>query len=188
MSQKIKRYGIPVPVTAITLIFGGWKNLFTAERFKILIATCLNYSVTDKKGEHSVLSGYQISTSKLHLVFRLEEAAAKKHLLIFREKLERELRHEIDQLKNTAKAEDQKTLLMKIDLFPHRFFDEQNLIDGQLIRLLTGQPVELPYYSPQLERLKRDVFSSRFCSTIDYTGATGPVCVTLVKSNSEETL
>jgi hypothetical protein len=60
-------------------------------------------------------------------------------------------------------------------------FELYPLKNSHLIKLMTGKKVELLYFDRELYRLKFMVKHHSFCSAIDYTGAIGPVEVTVLK-------
>jgi hypothetical protein len=60
-------------------------------------------------------------------------------------------------------------------------FELYPLKNNHLIQLITGKKVELPYFDRELENLKFMIAHHTFCSAIDYSGALGPVDVTLLE-------
>ncbi len=150
---------------AVSLMMGGWKDAFSDQRLKILLAEALNYCSCY---EGLVINGYLITTRRLCLVLDTHKTDKEYVLLRFFECLRRLIRESPEI--NTGFDPENAGLFR---LYP--------LSNEHLIKLLTGRPVVLPYYDKNLERLKDRIIHADFCSAIDYSGAKGPVILHLLK-------
>ncbi len=137
----------------------NWTSAFSDRTVKIIIAEGLNYC-TEKEGMR--IAGYLITVKILFIVLELRHGNAEELLAAFELWLSRKLR-EFGKLP----ADDSGRPLLIRGV----------LRDEQLIRLLTGRQVLLPYTDKKLLRLKELVSHADFCSAIDYSGARGPVSV-----------
>jgi hypothetical protein len=155
---------------SITLTMTNWRERFTPEQRKIIIADALN----DCTYNHGLnITGYLISNTRLHLVLKLSLADIPKMLSLFHESVKRELS------KHPIKANEDDNEFTRTD---KHLFIIHDTVNDYLIRLITGKKIELGYYDPQLARLKDNINSSAFCSAIDYSGAMGPVIVKMFKT------
>ena len=159
------------PLSAFILKAGAWKNTFTAEQCRLIVAGALNECV---RTEEMHLVGYLLTKDSVCIVLQMEQAQTDKMLMIFYEKVQDAIRKRLDIVKRTV----------QIHLHP---FEQQPLWNEQLIRLLTGRKPDLPYYDPRLARIKKWLEQYSFCSVIDYTGAEGPVIVRLLDGDPKVT-
>lgn len=180
--HRIKeKYGIKLPVTTITLVWGRWARIFDQLVVCEFISEALNGATTDERGEHPTLAGYYLDHTCANLVFRLDEGTVHEILERFRLILEDIVKRGIEGLKKTRMMQSERDQLMEIDLFPRRLFEIKEFWDDHLIRLITGQQINLPYDDPKLDRLKNRISDYRFCSAPDYAGAIGPVVIKQLK-------
>ncbi|MBC8053122.1 MAG: hypothetical protein H7Y13_08655 [Sphingobacteriaceae bacterium] len=158
-------------VCSVLLIMGAWQNSFTEAQNNIIIAEALNHCIFT---EGLKLTGYLIAQKRAFLVMKHHKPDLTKKMLIFHHALLIEIKKQFSFL---------CSLLPEITESPRsqpdlkRLFNQYLLKDQSLIQLITGHRVELPYYDPQLERLKSQIYSNPFCSVIDYSGAKGPVII-----------
>jgi hypothetical protein len=171
VSDKSTMTGKESPVCSALLIMGSWKNSFTDIQSNIIIAEALNTCNYDKVFK---LSGYMISQKRVFLVLKLQQDDLHSKMLMFNQHLLAEIRKQLVFISSQVPEMTAQDLLQP-DL--KKLFRQYILKDQSLIRLLTGERVELPYYDPKLERLKHQVNSNPFCSVIDYSGAKGPVVI-----------
>lgn len=181
--QLVNRYhqSTHLPMSAFKIRLGEWYALFDSGYLKMMLAACLNSCLPEPDKEQSPLIGYLFTTSSLYLVYSLDEPATRKQLMVFREKLSLALKREIEHFKQRELNEYQKSILMKVDLFPNKLFEQIKLMDAVLIRLLTGKRGEQLYTDYREIKLNELVNKSKFCSVIDYSGAVGPVYIQLIK-------
>jgi hypothetical protein len=149
---------------AITLITGDWKFAFSEEECNVMIAEALNDCVYNEGLE---IAGYLITRRRVCLVLKIEYVHVNKMLQHFYEKMRKKILHQEHLIK-----EIHSPLFIKYPL--------QN---ENLVLLITGRQVSLPYYSPHLERLKSRIHNYNFCSALDYSGAKGPVVVSLLNAD-----
>jgi len=164
-------------IISIGLIICDWKNEFTEHQCKVMIAEALNHCVYN---DELKIAGYLITQRRVCLVLEAAPDQVNHLLQAFYKQLRKEIHQHTHRIRNletdlhkeeeTSGAEKHTTLFIRSPL--------QNYM---LIRLITGRPVTLPYYSPHLERLKEKVNHYNFCSAIDYSGAKGPVVVKVLK-------
>jgi len=160
----------------IALVSGDWKDEFSEYEYSVMIAEALNYCVYN---EEMNISGYLLTRRRLYLVLKTEYVHINSVLLHFYDKLRKEIQHAQRIKKEIEKAlKHPEATLEKPALFVR--YPLQN---EYLVKLITGRKVELPYSDPHLQRLKDEINKANFCSAIDYTGAKGPVVVTLLKQD-----
>lgn len=159
-------------VYAIMLIPGDWKKLFLHDQFHNLIAECLNLCVYE---DDMIINGYLITYEKIWLILDDGYEAPKK-LVIFSEKIKKaflkQRRHPHD--------EDEDT-----EITLYHLFRKFPLYDNALTMLITGREVSIPYYNPDIKRLKDKIKKEYYSSFIDYTGAKGPVKVKLLSRDTK---
>ncbi|MEN2399208.1 hypothetical protein GKZ90_0005435 [Flavobacterium sp. MC2016-06] len=161
------------------LKIGDWKNNFDLNYRNSIIAIALNHCC---KHNDLIINGYLITTNNLYLVAKSNE----KLLDAILNKLEHQINH---LLKLDHKAIHKKKF--NIDFIiddEETFYEIQEplfkiypLKDDYLITLITGKKVTLPYFDRRLEDLKSMIQNHPFCSAIDYSGAIGPVYMTLLE-------
>jgi len=159
-------------ISAITLKVGKWRSLFTEQHFNILIAEALNKTLLDDAYEKTLI-GYLITYRKVYLILKIKQTMLQKMLHFFYKAVKTALEQYVEK---TAEAVTSDGFIQGEPLF-----EQLPLKNDHLIKLITGRKVKLPYYSPTLERLKEKIRNYNFCSAIDYSGAIGPVLVTLQK-------
>ncbi|HWY37769.1 MAG TPA: hypothetical protein VNY73_04375 [Bacteroidia bacterium] len=159
---------------ALLLNIGEWKNNFSEYHYKLLIARALNECVHN---ERMNIAGYLITKRRVCLVLRIEPGRLDKMLEAFYGRVRKELRvHEerMNLLYPGNRASKANMIPEELYVNP---FKKYPLLNDYLVKLITGQKVELPYYNPHLARLKDHIHHYNFCSAIDHAGATGPVIV-----------
>lgn len=162
-----------IPVNALLLKTGLWKQHFPDDQNKLMIAQALNYC-TYHKGLHIV--GYLITSSNLYLVLRIEKVDISNMLAVFYDALRKEIKQHQEYLKNQQPQAD--GIRTKAGEAFTGLFTQYDLLNYKLIRLITGQPTDEIFYDPQLAWLKKRLQHYNFCSIIDYSGAKGPVKIT----------
>jgi hypothetical protein len=172
--QPEKKHPEKEPHVSMTLQLCDWKNEFTERQYKVLIAEALNYCVYK---EGMKIAGYLITKRRLCLVLISGPSHVNELLQIFYKRLRKEIQH-AHHRKNIPAEALEKTEAIAAEKHPQLFI-RYPLQNYMLIRLITGQSVNLPYYSPHLARLKDRIAHCDFCSAMDYTGAEGPVVVKL---------
>jgi hypothetical protein len=172
-------------IFSFTLQIGKWKKLFRPVYYKTLLAEALNATV-HKAEFRNAIAGYLISDRRLCLVLKMDHRRIRKMLELFYSNVRDEIRRHLE----TANKGDVKIFLKEAQVKPEDLFEdlftEHELKNDRLIKLITGRKVELPYYDPQLQRLKNDIHNYPFCSAIDYRGGKSPVLVKLVKKEDWE--
>lgn len=158
-------------VCSALLIMGAWQNSFTEAQNNIIIAEALNHCICN---EGLKLTGYLIAQKRVFLVIKLHKSDLSKKMLMFHHALLNEIRKQLTFLCSLLPDMTQPP---RFELDLKKIFKQYLLKDQSLIQLITGHRVELPYYDPQLERLKNQVYNNPFCSVIDYSGAKGPVLI-----------
>lgn len=174
-------------IFAYTLKIGKWKKLFRPVYYKTLIAEALNKTIC--KGEFkNTITGYLISDRRLCLVLKTDQKKIRKQLEIFYAGVREEIRKQLDAIDRTELKAFLKKEQVSFEDIAEGLFTEYELKNKQLIKLITGRKVELPYYDPQLQRLKDQIHDYPFCSAIDYLGGESPVLVKVMKKKDWEEL
>jgi len=167
----------------ICLNIGPWRKLFPAGQSELMIARALNNCINE--GE-LVVNGYLINHEALWLVIpantndidridaMLQDRIRKNIQLHFGK--ERQLQYKAKDAINHEKNNK------KVD----SLFTRNPFINQDLVKLITGKIIELPYYDRHLAKLKAIINRSKFCSAIDYAGVEGPVIVTLIEDEPED--
>lgn len=163
----------------VELKLGSWKKNYDFNYRNTVIAMTLNHFI---KENELVINGYLITTKSLFLVAKIEHRS-------FQEIMERMELH----IALLLKKYDSKFTgsIFKVDFLSdienifqtvHQpLFKIKPLQNHYLIKLITGRKIDIPYLDPELEYLKRLIKNHPFCSSIDYSGALGPVEVTLLE-------
>jgi hypothetical protein len=163
----------------IELRIGAWKNHFDFNYANTIIAMALNHCTKDKD---FFVNGYLITSQSLYLVAKTEKKAIDTILNKMEQHINLLLQIHNQKLKNnkyeTNFIVDDENIFYVIheplfELYPFK--------NNHLIQLITGKKVALPYFDRELENLKFMVRHHSFCSAIDYSGAIGPVDVTLLE-------
>lgn len=186
MTDDVKKEQRPgISIFTFTLKTGEWRSLFSVEECKILIAEGLNSTVTEHEYRNAVV-GYLITEHSVYLVLRIDHKKIRKMFDCFYDKVREGIRNALDsRRKNELKQVLEQEQISREDLF-ERLFEQFSLKNDHLVKLITGRKVELPYYDPELERLKDKICNDRFCSALDYEGGEGPVLVKLIKKKEWE--
>jgi hypothetical protein len=168
-------------VHALYLEPGTWKESFTALQYRVMIAEALNYCTCY---EGMIICGYLITRRSVSLVLKMDEPEINRTLDVFYDRLKKEIKKLRDPGRIAEWNEDHENRVEAEQVFIS-LFKRHPLIDERLIKLLTGRPFELPYYDPQLARLKDIISHERFCSVLDYAGGESPVIVQLLFKDRE---
>lgn len=161
------------------LKIGNWKNNFDLNYTNTIIAIALNHCC---KYHDLIINGYLITASSLYLVVKTHEKSIDTILNKIEDRINLLLKDDKRTLKNKKYNID--FILDHEDVFfeiQEPLFKVYPLKNEHLIPLITGKKIELPYYDRRLEALKKLIHHHPFCSAIDYSGAIGPVNVTLLK-------
>ncbi|CAD0009121.1 hypothetical protein [Flavobacterium salmonis] len=162
----------------IELRIGNWSKKFDLNYVNIIIAMTLNHCT---KNKDFIIKGYLITSKTVYLILKTNEKTfdnlLKKieihiHFLLKIHKKQIQNSYENDFI---ADEEDSTFYTIRRPLFKL-----QPLKNEHLVLLITGKKVVLPYYNRELEDLKLFIRNHPFCSAIDYSGAIGPVDMTLL--------
>jgi hypothetical protein len=164
VQKKSKNIFSPTPhfLHKIELRLGEWKKKYEISYVNSLIAIALNHCVKDSE---LTIHGYLITKDKVYLVAK----TVKEPIIEILDKIEIHLCFLLQEHTKSYYA------------FQKPFFKTYPLKNDYLVQLITGKKVELPYHDRELEELKFIIKHSSFCSCIDYSGALGPVDVTLLE-------
>lgn len=162
----------------VELRIGNWRKHFELNYVKTIIAMTLNHCTKDKQ---FIINGYLITSKTVYLILKTNEKTFENllkkieihiHLLLKTHKKDIQNSYENDFLDY---EEDSTFYTIRRPLFKlHPLKNEH------LVQLITGKKVLLPYFDRELEDLKLMIHNYPFCSAIDYSGAIGPVDVTLL--------
>lgn len=162
------------------LRLGDWKNHFDPGYINTIIAITLNHFIKEKE---LIINGYLITHKSLYLLFKSDKKAIDELLQKVESYLVFLLKKHHKKVKNNIYKND---LIIKEDnifyIIHEPLFTYNPLKNDYIIQLITGKKIELPYHDPDLEYLKSGIKNNPFCSAIDYSGALGPVDVTLIKT------
>jgi len=170
------------PFSCFILKIGEWKKLFPEEEYKFMIAKAFNQCTynrheTDQYNEGKVsIAGYLITDCKVCLVIdNTEPALITRLLMMFYDKIRELIRLGLDRIKKPSPAKTGREETAPADTPYHNLFEKYPFTNYQLIKLITGQKVDLHYYDPHLALMKDRLQDYNFCSVINYAGAKGPV-------------
>jgi hypothetical protein len=163
----------------VELRIGDWKNHFDLNYANTIIAMALNHCTKDKD---FFINGYLITSQNLYLIAKTEKKAIDTILNKMEQHINLLLQIHNQKLRNNKYetnfiVEDGNVFC----LIHEPLFELYPFKNNHLIQLITGKKVELPYFDRELENLKFMVRHHSFCSAIDYSGAIGPVDVTLLE-------
>lgn len=151
---------------AVELVIGQWKRMFSDHHLKIFIAEALNYCISHNG---MIIYGYLITDKRICLILDIQKSDLAVVLSGFFES--------VSMLISEPRYNN-----IRIDERINGLFTIRPLLNDQLVSLLIGKPVVLPYYDKNLARLKDRLSHAHFCSVIDYSGARGPVNLQLLKN------
>ncbi len=164
---------------SITLKIGKWKDDFSEQEYKIIIAEALNQWINthELRSKGIKITGYLVSSTKLCLVLYRQKDVEMSMLDNFYKivrgciwKHRHQYAYMQSGLSETVSTEKNKKL-----------FESLPFTSEYVVLLITGRSVPLPYYNPLLARLEKTIRNNNFCSAIDYAGAKGPVEVCLLQ-------
>lgn len=163
----------------VELKLGSWKKHYDFNYRNKIIALTLNHFI--KKNE-LVIHGYLITGSSIFLVAKTDHRSFEEVI----ERIELHIALLLKKYDNKFSNSISKTdfMLDIEDIFQtvHQpLFKIKPLQNYYLIKLITGIKIEIPYLDPELEYLKLLIKNHPFCSSVDYSGAIGPVEVTLLE-------
>ncbi|AYL99045.1 hypothetical protein [Mucilaginibacter celer] len=150
---------------SLCLVAGDWWRWLGRVQLQLIVTEALNHCVYHEKLH---IEGYLITQRAVYLVLHTHKIGPHHLPDVFFERVEKQIENYLDQIRGHHPGH----IIRAKPLF--RLY---NLDNFNLIKLITGQGVQLPYYSAALEKLKDLVNRSEFCSAIDYSGANGPVVV-----------
>jgi hypothetical protein len=127
------------------------------------------------------IAGYFITYKRLCIVLENDKPEVDKQIRLFLNMLAKCVKKFTGDSNTFFDIEDiEKVIFTDADLLGE-VLKEYQAIDDYLVRLITGRPVNIPYYDPYLERLKIITHAADFCSVADYLGAESPVLVKLIE-------
>lgn len=162
----------------VELGIGNWRKHFDSNYINTIIAMTLNHCTKDKE---FIINGYLITSKSIYLIVQTNEKTFDTllnkiekhvHLLVKTHKKGIQNNYENDFIEY---EEDSTFYTIGKPLFKLYLLKNEHLV-----QLITGKKVLLPYFNPELEDLKLMILHHPFCSAIDYSGALGPVDVTLL--------
>jgi len=160
----------------IELRIGNWSKKLDLNYVNTLIAMTLNHCTKDKD---FIIKGYLMTSKTIYLIVKTNEKIfdnllnkIEKHVYLLLKTHKKEIQNCYE---NDFMDEDTAFYTIRKPLF--KLYSLKN---GHLVQLITGKKVLLPYYNRELEDLKLLIRNHPFCSAIDYSGAIGPVNVTLI--------
>ncbi|HET6992584.1 MAG TPA: hypothetical protein VFJ43_14720 [Bacteroidia bacterium] len=168
-----------LPLFAFTLNIGQWKTVFTEDQYKVLIAESLNQTVCQEQYKYTLV-GYLINRQRVCLILRIKPNLVQKMLNFFYDSVRKNIRKHLEEINKTFLKKWLKQNGIDIEDLFNDLFEQRPLRNENLVRLITGRKVVLPYYNPHLRKLKDQIRNYNFCSAIDYSGAKSPVLVTLL--------
>ncbi len=174
-------------IFSISLKISEWKKMFPEPRFKWIIAEALNewIEITHAEfNEHEsnpfYLVGYLITSRRLCLVLKIKKSNIDKELHHFYDILKTIIIKNLGEANLDFESSFSKEENAHETNASYNLFDKIGEPNHYLTQLIIGRQVKLPYYNPHLVRLEDSVHNYNFCSAIDYSGAKGPVNVTLL--------
>jgi len=159
-------------IVAAALLAGAWKEALEEYDYKNLLAETLSYCVKKRDMD---LVGYLITGKKVYLVVFIKPSKLGAMLSVFFTELKQRLDDWKREQKHKATLFHNSTTTLVLPASAEALFVRRPFSDPYLLSLITGHEVDLPYYDPQLERLKDRIKAERFCSAVDYSGGKGPV-------------
>ncbi|MBL0358431.1 MAG: hypothetical protein IPP72_16920 [Chitinophagaceae bacterium] len=165
------------------LTAGPWEKWFSEEKYKAIIAMALNDCLQNKeKGMAEIcINGYLIKGRRVYVVWEIPAGYLYKLLDFFYWRVRETIRGELrvpGKWYDRGDAGEKPEILKAIE---SPLFERSLLGNEWLLQLITGNQIELEYYSPKLERLKNIIHGEAYCSVIDYAGGQGPVNIAAVK-------
>jgi hypothetical protein len=155
----------------LMLLPGKWKSFLSENEYKTLVAAALNECVVEID---FVIAGYLISIQHVYLVLKINKSRLANLRELFFEKVEQSLLSHFATLmrKGVPFIPSMKIIQPgdKDSLFEQYFFD-----DRLLLQLLMNEKRDLPFFDPQLMKMKEWLGSSDFCSYNLQAGEIGPV-------------
>lgn len=161
----------------VELKIENWRKHFDLNYVNTIIAMTLNHCTKNKE---FIINGYLITSKTIYLIVKTNEKTFDNllnkieihiHLLLKTHKKEIQNSYENDFIED---EEDKTFYTIRKPLF--KLYPLKN---EHLVQLITGKKVLLPYFDRKLEDLKLLIHNHPFCSAIDYSGAIGPVDVTV---------
>lgn len=155
----------------IMLIPGKWKLFIGEHEYKTLVATALNLCIV----EHNlIIAGYLITYEKNYLVIQVREGFGRTMLKFFFNIVKVALMQHFAIL--ARKGVPFLPSISVIDNNENELLFEDYLFDDALLsQLLVNDKKELPYYNPQLEKMKAWLSGCDFCSYNKHVDQIGPV-------------
>jgi hypothetical protein len=179
-SAPVKKWEERVMLSlTICLTIGQWQELFADEERKLMIARALNYCINK---EELIVNGYLITNTTVWLVMQIDAGDISRFDRMLQDKMRKDIQLHTDRQK---RLQHRVYNHVKSNNSMGNLFTQIPFVDDSLVKLITGKNVHMPYHDPQLARLKDIISYSRFCSAIDYSGAKGPVIVSLLNDNEE---
>lgn len=148
------------------LVMNDWRYEIPHEQRNIIIANALNNCVVDKDFN---IYGYLITNKRVFLIGSSEITPFNEVLSYFYNKVNLG----ILAYKKIINSYETKTLLK--DVIHHELFIKYPFYNDHIRSLITGKKVKLPYYDPNLARLKNYIHYHNYCSALDYAGGKSPV-------------
>lgn len=178
-NENIKKVAIAAPQLhrhKVKLKIGNWKKHFDLNYVNTIIALALN-DFDDKIFFY--INGYLITSHNLYLVVQTTEKSVEEMVTKIEAKTILLLKKNPQKTKEShseiSLVADDKSLF---NIIRKPLFEIYPLENDHLVKLITGEKVELPYFDRDLEHLKNRIHNHPFCSAINYLDGVGPVEVT----------
>ena len=167
-----------IPKEEFCFIMGEWKSLFPENEYKLVIAKALNAIQSNNQPGDTTnsISGYLVNPDEIYLIMDLKDEHGNIIIDLFREKLLDEITRFINYIKSKKPGENAAgESLQNATIDKEQLFACYPINNYYLVKIITGQKIELAYDDPALAMLKDQIRHNNFSSFIDYSGAAGPV-------------
>jgi hypothetical protein len=175
-NQNMPTVNVQFVQHSIELVIGAWKVWFGPQKTKLFIAEALNEWTAHQK--HWELNGYLITDISVYLIIWAPKDNFHHLLTSFYEIMSKSIEHHHRALKSedTSNVESINSKLLYL-----KPFDKRNFYNDDLISLMLGKKLRSTYYDLEVANLINNIKHYNYCSAIDYSGAQGPVEITLRK-------
>ncbi|WGH75715.1 hypothetical protein P8625_00705 [Tenacibaculum tangerinum] len=153
---------------AFLLYLKLWRKEIPVACRNVIIAEALNHCVYY---ENMMIKGYWLRDKKLYLIIHTEAQNVEELLEVFAKQVLRGI-HQYNQQK------EKYTGMVKKANVGNELFLKFPLNDVVLQKLLTGKKIA-QVYTQYVVKITNQMNQSNYCSVVDYSGALGPVKVTI---------